>query len=291
MHPGTPLTLTARDGFALAATLHPTPGPEAGAVVLVNSATGAPRRYYARFAHSLAERGLPTVTYDYRGIGDSRPASLRGFPARARDWGALDLAGAIDSVRERFPGRRLLVVGHSIGGQLVGLADNASEVSALLTVASGSGYYRLFPNPARMALTWYVLAPLAVRLFGRLPGWMGTSEDLPAGVAREWGRWCRHPDYLWGEDGPRRRAAYAALRMPLRAYGFTDDPIATPAAVRNLLSFYPGAAVEHREVSPAQVGRAIGHFGFFREPFRTLLWPQAADWLLAHATGAHVQAA
>jgi predicted alpha/beta hydrolase len=248
-------------------------------VVLVSPATGARQRYYSRFAAFLAARGLPTVTYDYRGIGGSRPESLVGFEARLQDWGTLDLSGAIATVRERFPGRRVLLVGHSMGGQLLGLADNARDVAALLTVGSGSGYYRLFPQRLRMALTWGVLAPLLVRTFGMLPGWAGTSEDLPAGVASQWARWCLSPDYLMSEGGEARRKAYASLDLPLRAYSFTDDPIASPGAVRHLLSFFAGAQVEHRLLSPRQVGRPIGHFGFFREPFRDSLWKDAADWL------------
>ncbi|MFP2927922.1 alpha/beta fold hydrolase [Pyxidicoccus sp. 3LG] len=277
--PGVPFPIRARDGYALSGTLYPHQGAELGGVVLVSSATGARQRYYARFAAWLARRGLPTVTYDYRGIGGSRPETLTGFEARMHDWGALDLAGAIDAVRERFPGRRILLVGHSAGGQMLGLADNASEVSALLTVASGSGYYRLFPQRLRMALNWRVLAPVLVKAFGKLPGWAGTAEDLPAGVAMQWARWCLSPDYLLSEGGEARREAYASLDLPLRAYSFTDDPIASPEAVRALLSFYADALVEHRLLSPEDVGQSIGHFGFFRESFRDTLWADAADWL------------
>ncbi|WP_164019853.1 alpha/beta fold hydrolase [Pyxidicoccus trucidator] len=277
--PGVPFPIRARDGYALSGTLYPHTGAELGGVVLISSATGARQRYYARFAAYLAGRGLPTVTYDYRGIGGSRPASLVGFGARMEDWGAKDLAGAIDTVRERFPGRRVLLVGHSAGGQLLGLADNARAVTALLTVASGSGYYRLFPQRLRMALNWRVLAPLLVKAYGKLPGWAGTAEDLPAGVAEQWARWCLAPSYLLSEGGEARREAYASLYLPLRAYSFTDDPIASPASVRALLSVYADAVVDHRLLSPKQLGQAIGHFGFFRAPFRDSLWADAADWL------------
>jgi predicted alpha/beta hydrolase len=277
--PGVPFPIRARDGYALSGTCFPHAGAELGAVVLISSAMGVRQRYYSRFAAYLAGRGLPTVTYDYRGIGGSRPASLSGFRARMEDFGALDLAGAIDTVRERFPGRRILVVGHSAGGQLLGLADNAREVTALLKVASGSGYYRLFPQRLRMELNWRVLAPLLVKSFGKLPGWAGTAEDLPAGVAEQWARWCLAPDYLLSEGGEPRREAYASLYLPLRAYSFTDDPFASPEAVRALLSFYADALVDHRLLSPKEVGQPIGHFGFFREPFRGSLWADAADWL------------
>ncbi|QSQ12527.1 alpha/beta hydrolase family protein [Myxococcus landrumensis] len=281
--PGVAFRFKARDGYSLAATLHEPEGSQLGAVVLVSGATGARQRYYSRFASFLAQRGFPTLTFDYRGIGGSRPQSLEGFEARMEDWGSQDLAGAIDMVRERYPDRRLLVVGHSVGGQLLGLAPNAGEVSALLNVAAGSGYYKLFPQSWRMGLTWKVLMPTLVRAFGKLPGWAGTAEDLPAGVAEQWARWCLSPDYLLSEGGEPRREAYASLYLPLRAYSFADDEMAPRAAVEHLLSFYADSLMEHRHVSPKDLGRAIGHFGFFRETFRDTLWCEATEWLAIHA--------
>ncbi|MCP3059111.1 alpha/beta fold hydrolase [Myxococcus sp. K38C18041901] len=284
-HPsaGVPFRLQALDGYPLSATLFPHEGAEVGAVVLISSATGARQRYYARFAAFLARRGFPTITFDYRGIGGSRPEKLEGFEATLEDWGRQDLAGAIAAVRERFPGRRLLLVGHSVGGQLLGLAENAREVSALLTVAAGSGYYKLFPQRLRMALNWRVLTPTLTRAFGMLPGWAGTVEDLPAGVARQWARWCLDPQYLLSEGGEPRRESYASLYLPVRAYSFSDDPIASKAAVEHLLGFYADALVDHRRVTPKQAGHPIGHFGFFREGSRASLWEEAVEWLAIQA--------
>src|SRR4051812_14925101 len=99
----TDFRLAARDGFALAATRFTPSGP-VRAVVVVNSATAVPRRIYRGFAGYLAERGFAVVTYDYRGIGESRPQSLVGFAARMRDWAALDATAALDHARASWPG-------------------------------------------------------------------------------------------------------------------------------------------------------------------------------------------
>ena len=95
----------ATDGYSLAATLRrPAAGPQKG-FVLIASATATPRHYYGRFASYLAEHGFSVMTFDYRGIGDSRPPSLRGFECRMRDWAALDLSAAVDFAA-REAGRR-----------------------------------------------------------------------------------------------------------------------------------------------------------------------------------------
>ena len=72
------------DGVSPHATLHDARSDRA---LLIASAMGVKRRYYDAFAQYLAARGISVVTFDYRGIGESRPASLRGFDATMLDWG------------------------------------------------------------------------------------------------------------------------------------------------------------------------------------------------------------
>ncbi|MEM9691419.1 MAG: alpha/beta fold hydrolase, partial [Myxococcota bacterium] len=108
------LTLSARDGFPLAATLFE-PESTTDRIAIVSSATGTPRRYYRHFARALAEAGWTAVTYDYRGIGGSRPDSLRAFEATVLDWALLDMAAIVDWADKTFD--RIVMVGHSIGGQ------------------------------------------------------------------------------------------------------------------------------------------------------------------------------
>jgi len=69
--------LPALDGYPLTATLYHAPEPVAQLVIA--GATGVPQGFYRRFAEYAAQRGYSTLTLDYRGIGQSKPASLRGF--------------------------------------------------------------------------------------------------------------------------------------------------------------------------------------------------------------------
>lgn len=58
------------------------------------AATCAPSlaaRYYRRYAEFLADQGLAALTWDYRGVGDSRPENLRRRRIRWRDWGSWTL--------------------------------------------------------------------------------------------------------------------------------------------------------------------------------------------------------
>lgn len=271
-------TLPARDGYPLAATVLAPRGATSG-VVVVSSATAVPRQFYRRFAANLAEAGWTAVTYDYRGIGGSRPRRLRGFAARMRDWVLEDMAGVVDWVRGSLAPRRLFLAGHSVGGQLAGLLEDADGIDGMVTLSAQSGHWRLQGRGQRLPvfLHTHVTLPLLARLLGYMPwSWLGSAEDLPKGVALEWSRWCRDRRYLLGDPSlPLER--YRRFTAPVVAYSFGDDAWGTSASVDAMMSAYPEVERRHRE--PADLGLAeIGHFGAFR-PGAEALWREIREWL------------
>jgi predicted alpha/beta hydrolase len=164
---------------------------------------GVRQHYYASFAAWLASQGWRVTTFDYRGSGDSAPATLRGFRADLFDW-TRDYEAAIDHAHAALPGLPLYLLGHSLGAQLPGLLTNKHKVSGLLSVAAGSGYWREnAPQLKRMILYfWYVAVPLFTRLFGYFPGRkLRKVGDLPVGVIMQWRKWCLNPRYSVGAEG------------------------------------------------------------------------------------------
>ena len=278
----------ARDGYELAGDLY-APAGLPRAAVLVAPAMGVPRRFYGPFAAFLARQGMAALTLDYRGIAGSRRGPLRGCPATLREWGEQDLAGAADLLAARVPHAPLLWVGHSVGGQLLGILEDAPVAGALL-VGAQSGYWRHWSGAWRLRifLLWHALIPGLVPLLGRLPAAvLGGGEDVPPGVAREWAEWGRRRDYVMSYAAPRGGRGFARLGAPIVGYAIADDPFAPPAAVEALLGFYAAARTQVRVVRPADVGaRAIGHFGFFRARFEPTLWREAAVFLARAADAA-----
>ncbi|MHB8603965.1 MAG: alpha/beta hydrolase family protein [Thermoplasmatota archaeon] len=274
-----PTRFPARDGFSLGATLfEPAEAPRR--VVVLCGATAVKRSFYVPFARFLAECGLAVVTFDYRGVGGSRPKSLRGFRAKMHEWATLDIAGALDFAEKRWPGAPFAIVGHSSGGWSLGMVPNIGRVDRIVMVGSQHGNARYWPATKRwrFAAIWYAMIPAVATLAGHLPGWTGVGEDLPKGVALEWAHWCRSRDFVF-RDVPARRAAYAAIRAPILAWSFTDDSYAPPASVDALLVHFSGAKVETRRRSPTEIGAPVGHFGFFRPKFRDTLWRDTVAWI------------
>ena len=277
---GTAVEFPARDGYRLAGTLYRPKSPNRRAV-LVQAATGVRQEYYGKFAAYLAARGFAVLSFDYRGIGRSRRGGLRGFKADARDWAEKDIGGALDYLARATHGARLIGVGHSFGGQVFGLVPGNERYAAVMTFGSQSGYWKHWTGSARIGM-WvltHVLLPSVSRVLGYMPARIvRQGEDLPGGAAREWARWCRHPDYVIGALGA--QAAYAGFRAPIRAVVSLDDAYAPLPAVEAFLAFYPNAPHRLERVDPAALGGGpIGHFGYFRERFKDTLWRDAADWM------------
>jgi predicted alpha/beta hydrolase len=259
------------DGVSLGSTLYDANSDRA---LVIASAMGVKRRYYDAFAQHVAAQGISVVTFDYRGIGDSRPPSLRGSDATMEEWGRLDIAAAIDWITGELRPRSLFYVGHSAGGQLAGLAANADAVDRFVLVSSQSGYWRHWPGVRAYGLgALWLLMPVLSRVFGYFPSKLVGlgSEDLPRGVAAQWARWGRHPDYLFRDVDP---GLYARITAPVLSYSLRDDTYAPRRAVDALAAHFPNVTRVHLEE------RGLGHFDFFRKAKGAHLWNDVVRWLI-----------
>jgi predicted alpha/beta hydrolase len=259
------------DGQRIAARFFSPEGKSRGAV-LIAPAMGVGQDYYQPFASWLAAQGFTVATFDYRGTGLSRAGALRGFRADIFDWARLDCAAMIDAL----PERPLYWIGHSLGGQILPLVPNNKLVSKAVTVATGSGYWREnSPQIRPMAWwLWFVVVPPALALWGYFPGKaLRKVGDLPAGVMRQWRRWCLDPEYAVGAEGAAVRAAYAAVRAPIVSISFADDEMMSARNTESIHGFYSGAPRTMKRIAPHDIGaKRIGHFGFFRAAFESTLW-------------------
>jgi predicted alpha/beta hydrolase len=277
-----PFVLRAPDGRELAA--HWFSAARRMAVIVVNGATGFPQSFYFKLAQYAADRGYDVLVYDYRGIGLSAPADLATETARMSDWGLLDMRAALAAGAERAQGLPVATLGHSVGGQFLGLLKNHALARAHVQIATSVGYWRWERAPFKYLAWWFwrVHGPLMLAIQGYIPsggGWAGLP--LPRGVYEEWRRWCLRTNHF----GPDLHTylsdnCFAEIRAPMLSVGFTDDSIATRRTVDELDKFYPNAARESRWYSPTAVGsKRIGHEGFFASRHRDTLWRPVLDWL------------
>ncbi|XP_004365743.1 alpha/beta hydrolase superfamily protein [Capsaspora owczarzaki ATCC 30864] len=250
--------VVAADGYPLAVRLFRPQQQSPKAVILVNSATACSQGYYANFAAYMAGLGNAVVTYDYRGIGESRPpnnASLGNFAATMRDWAFLDYPAVLALIDEQlYP--RVLVAAQS------GFVNHWSGMSWLVR-----------------RVQWWMI-PWLVRFAGYVPGAAGIGEDLPGGVALEWASWCLTPGYATGKY-PSKLVNFAAFSAPVLSVEAPDDDFAPKKAVDELLSWYSNTRVTRWLLNKkAFPGQSIGHFGFFRKRVGgQTIWPAMEAWM------------
>ncbi|OYY83703.1 MAG: alpha/beta hydrolase [Acidovorax sp. 28-64-14] len=267
------------------------PAGAALASVVIGGAMGVRQSFYEAFARWMAQQGFRVTTFDYRGHGDSLHGAMRDVNADLFDW-AQDYEAVISAAKAALPMQPLYLLGHSLGAQLPGLLRKPGQVDGLLSVAAGSGYWRDNAPKLRRVVPyfWWVLVPLATRLCGYFPGRaLKKVGDLPAGVILQWRRWCLHPAYSVGAEGPDVARRYGAVRFPVLALSMADDELMTLRGTHNLVNLYANTERRVESISPAELKvRHIGHFGFFRDQFRQSLWPRAVAALAQLGGGAAV---
>jgi predicted alpha/beta hydrolase len=274
----------ALDGYPLSGTLYSHSGDESVRTVAVFACGGGiPASRYRHFAAWLAEHNIPVLTFDYRGIGGSRPQDLRRLSAGVADWSENDVGGAIAKLRETYPAQEIIGISHSIGALMFGGAPNVSAISRFVFVCPHTGYVGDYLPRYRvpMALIWHFVMPALTRAIGYFPGKvLGLGEDLPAGVALGW--------------ASRKTADLAASAADTRALRLLDharqlegnalivtvpgDVFATSSGVARLLKQYPRLVTTSAPVTSADDG-ATGHFAFFKPGAELIWWPSVHRWM------------
>lgn len=286
------IRLAALDGFPLTATLF-TPLTSALSergtpqYIVIGGATAVPRGFYRRFGEYVAGLGLHAIVADYRGIGDSMPASgqLKGFVLDYADWSSKDLAALVAYAAQRG---EVYLVGHSLGGHAMGQLPQPEQIKAAYFCGTGAGWHGWMPplERTKVWMLWNILGPLATSVLGYQPmSKFGIGEDLPMGVYRDWKRWCHFPRYFFDDPAPDARAiakGFDRITQPVMACVSTDDLWAPPASRDAFFSGYTQAQLSSMDITPEQMKvDQIGHMGYFRRDTGALLWPQIMTWLQA----------
>jgi predicted alpha/beta hydrolase len=199
------------------------------------------------------------------------------------------MPAALDQLADRAPDTPLALLGHSAGGQLVGLMPEVDRLSRIAQVSSSTGYVGHIAGATR-PLAWFMLEiyiPATCALLGYTPTQItGWGEDLPEGVARQWAEWCTEPGYVSNAFGRSiARHYYDEIRCPLLNLRCSDDPIATEANVDDLLRLFPGAEIERIVIRPEDYGLdEIGHIDLFRRRCRAT-WEPLLDWIFEDVDG------
>jgi predicted alpha/beta hydrolase len=267
------------DGVLLHGVLYFPQSSEKG-VVQINAATATSRSYYEPFARFLSAQGWIVALWDYRGSGESKAIALKDSRYRMLDYGDKDMPAVLDYLAQRFSNLPIVMLGHSVGGHLVGFMPNANRLAGHIAVASSTGYLGYMPWGFRLKSLYffYLLTPVSDRIAGYSAttkfGWM---EDLPSTVVHQWRDWCTRPDYFfdpkfYGKSVP--LGIFQKLDFSVRVYYAEDDPISNERSVPRFWSHVRSSrGLEIIKLRPQEFGaKEIGHFGYFSKKFQRNIW-------------------
>jgi predicted alpha/beta hydrolase len=278
------IKLRAGDGWSLALRDFTTEQADpAKPVILVFAAMGAPARAYRRLARWFAAAGYAVATMDTRGTGESTPHPRRGIDYGISQHLYQDWPAALAWARASHPGRRIVLLGHSIGGQLSGLytGGNPDEVAALVFLTTTSVWWKSTPSlPRRLgALVMFSVFATVSRLLGWFPGQrFNWGLPLARQVVLDWSHWGFSGSYY---DTERRNldAVLASVTKPALSISFSDDRrLAPKAACDDFVRRLPLAAMTRWHLTPQEIGLSeADHFAHLRGAPE--LWRRIDGWL------------
>ena len=273
------------DQYAIAATIY-TPQEALKGAILIGPATGIQRQFYASFAAFLAEKGYGVITFDNRGIGGSLIGNVSESDASLQCWGEKDIPAVLEQLKTTFPNSKYHLIGHSAGGQLVGLMHNAKDFTSIFNFASSSGQLKnmsgTYAIKAHFFMNFFI--PLSNTLYGHTKSqWLGMGEPLPKVVAQQWREWCNSEGYVKASFGKTVHThLYDDLSTPSMWVNAADDDIAIDANVEDMLSVFTKIKAETLTLSADDYALdEIGHMKFFSRKSQ-VLWMHALNWLEKH---------
>ncbi len=272
------------DGTSSGVTLFTRGMDDEAPVILCMPAMGVPADYYEPLALAGVEQGWHMITADLRGIGHSSVRASRHTQFGYHHLVNYDWPAFVSAAREKFPTNPILLLGHSLGGQLSALyaSANPKKVKGLILVASGSVWYRGwdFPRNVGLIITSQFIRAVA-EILGYFPGKrLGFAGTESKQLIRDWAGTALSGRYDSIGDSINYEALLRSVRIPILAISFAADSFAPYRAVQNLYNKMSKAPATHYHFQAEDLGLSrnqVDHFQWVKKPAPIVL--TISQWL------------
>ena len=275
------IDIITKDHYSLAAHLFE-PQISNQKVLLINSATGVKQQIYFSVAQFFADHGFTVITYDYRGIGLSKPDKMRGFEASMRVWGTTDYKSLTDYIKSNFEDYKKYCLGHSVGALILGMNPDSEIFEEFIFVGTQNAFVGNLRLKTKIEayLGFGIVQPLFTVLLGYFPAsWFGLGESLPSGSAFDWRILILNKKST--NNLLEKSADFSKkLRQKVLVIWAEDDAWLTEKGVKSLLeNTYANLRPTYRHIYTSESEKGeIGHVNFFRS-YNRKLWKILLDRL------------
>ena len=268
------IDIITKDHYSLAAHLFE-PQISNQKVLLINSATGVKQQIYFSVAQFFADHGFTVITYDYRGIGLSKPHKMRGFEASMRVWGTTDYKALTDYIKSNFEDYKKYCLGHSVGALILGMNPDSEIFEEFIFVGTQNAFVGNLRLKTKIEayLGFGIVQPLFTVLLGYFPAsWFGLGESLPSGSAFDWRILILNKKST--NNLLEKSADFSKkLKQKVLVIWAEDDAWLTEKGVKSLLeNTYANLRPTYRHIYTSESEKGeIGHVNFFRS-YNRKLW-------------------
>ena len=275
------IDIITKDHYSLAAHLFE-PQISNQKVLLINSATGVKQQIYFSVAQFFADQGFTVITYDYRGIGLSKPHKMRGFEASMRVWGTTDYKALTDYIKSNFEDYKKYCLGHSVGALILGMNPDSEIFEEFIFVGTQNAFVGNLRLKTKIEayLGFGIVQPLFTLFLGYFPAsWFGLGESLPSGSAFDWRILILNKKST--NNLLEKSADFSKkLRQKVLVIWAEDDAWLTEKGVKSLLeNTYANLRPTYRHIYTSESEKGeIGHVNFFRS-YNRKLWKILLDRL------------
>lgn len=236
-------------------------GGTSAPIVLISPAMAIGSGYYRPLVAEFERHGWQARALHRRGFERGEPRA-----GRREDWAYRDeiddIAQAVAAARAQAPARPVLLLGHSLGGQLVtGHELTRPPTDGVITVAGAIPHYRHYAyGGLHVAAMAALVVPAITAVFGYLPkpafGGPGART-----LMREWARMVLTGRPPYAVDQP--------ITTPALVISLGNDTLSPVAAVDDLahrLFSSLSATRRHYTSDQAPKGSTNDHIGWVRTP-------------------------
>jgi predicted alpha/beta hydrolase len=249
-------------------------------VLIFCPALAVPQKFYTQCAEFFAEAGFTVLSFDYRGVGESAGPEN----PRLGEWGSQDMEAVIQFAQALPGAPSIYLLGHSIGGQLIGLAPSAKRLKGIVLVGASFPYWRRYKGLRKitMGFMFALMMPLVCvfkkqfpsKLFGLGP------TALPSSLMADWSKWISEDEYLLDPKFGFDPKGYQGLEQNILAYAFDDDDYVPTASFEKILDAFSSADIDKRDlITKNEPYGPVGHFDYFRKAGTAGLWQDTLNWL------------
>jgi predicted alpha/beta hydrolase len=274
------LAIEVKDGAQITALLY-RPVPDARDILfLCLPAMGVKASYYRPLANPLIAAGYSFLICDLRGQGTSNKAAPNnGFGyTTLLEW---DLPDYVRAAKRAYPDKRIILLGHSLGGQLSLLYASAmpQSVTGVAIIATGSVYWKAYRFPSCLKI-WLgtQMSIWLSSLIGYFPGHkIGFGGKQPKAVMQDWARQGRTGHYVPLGSHINYEAALAQYESPVFALSIEGDKFAPHSATDHLISKLKNAHINRVLFKPSsELKPKIDHFRWVKH--NQEIMTELADW-------------